>query len=230
VWMNYLWDMKKYIWCLILTLCHIHFSFGQIFHFDEDSTVLIKDVSQSPAHWYLEIFNDIGIDTTLRWKCHYSNVPAQWNANFDDQNMFYPTVLSGDSADFILYSGLSFPQKLIIGVTLNGTPGIGTYYFDIYNPETPDQFVTIQYHFIVSQSSTELGEIYSSIGFQRIGDYILFSPQLLGQPLKVLDFGGKVVYEGIIASNLRISKSSEGLIFWVLNNENPIIFKEISQY
>ena len=38
----------------------------------------------------MEIFNDIGIDTTLRWKCHYSNVPAQWNANFDDQNMFYP--------------------------------------------------------------------------------------------------------------------------------------------
>ena len=157
-------------------------------------------------------------------------MPAQWNANFDDQNMFYPTVLSGDSADFILYSGLSFPQKLIIGVTFNGTPGIGTYYFDIYNPETPDQFVTIQYHFIVSQASTELGEIYSSIGFQRIGDHILFSPQLLGQPLKVLDFGGKVVYEGIIASNLRIPKSSEGLIFWVLNNETPIVFKEISQY
>ena len=45
--MNYLWDMKKNIWCLILTLCHIHFSFGQIFHFDEDSTVLIKDVKSN---------------------------------------------------------------------------------------------------------------------------------------------------------------------------------------
>lgn len=213
-------------------LCILLFSpltlIGQVFHFDQDSTALIKDVTQSPAHWYLEIFNDTGVDTTLRWKCHYSNIPSQWNCNFDDQNMFYPTVLDGDSADFTLYSGLSFPQKLIIGAAFNSTPGVGSYFFDIYDPETPNDFVTIEYHYIVGQAS--LSDLSTDIGFSREGGEVMFSSHLIGESVKVFDFLGKCIYEGRITERLYIPTNASGLVYWIMNKEHPIVFKEISQF
>ena len=197
---------------------------GQIFHFDQDSTALIKDVTQSPAHWYLEIFNDIGVDTTLRWKCHYSNIPSQWNCNFDDQNMFHPTVLDGDSTDFTLFSGLSFPQKLIIGAAFNSTPGVGSYFFDIYDPETPNDLVTIEYHYIVGQASITEESSYSLIN--RTADRVSFSTDYIGNEIMITTFSGKLIYKGKIESELVLPIPPEGLIYNLVSNKNHIVIKE----
>src|SRR5690606_29174079 len=59
-------------------------------------------------------------------------------------------VLDGDSADFTLFGAPEYPQKLIIGATLNNTPGHGYVYFDIYDPHTPEDVQTISYEFIIS--------------------------------------------------------------------------------
>lgn len=197
---------------------------GQVFHFNQDSTALIKDVTQSPAHWYLEIFNDIGVDTTLRWKCHYSNIPSQWNCNFDDQNMFHPTVLDGDSADFTLFSGLSFPQKLIIGAAFNSTPGVGSYFFDIYDPETPNDIVTIEYHYIVGQAS--LTEKSPNSMINRKGDRVSFSADYIGNEILITTFSGRLIYSGEVEQELFLPIPPEGLIYRLVKGRNNIVIKE----
>lgn len=205
---------------LLCFLVMLTTSYGQLFHFDQDSVALVKNTDQSPAHWYLEIISDCATDTTLRWKAHFVNIPAQWNINFDDQNMFYTTVLDGDSADFTLYSGLSFPQKLIIGAEFNGTPGDGSILFDIYDPDTPQDFVTIEYHYIVGQAS--LDELGSGSLIYRKGDYLYFAPQLEGGTLQIINIDGSVIAELTIESSLKLPPL-KGEVFYRAINENIIL-------
>lgn len=131
---------------------------AQAFSFVDTSTILVKTTDESPAHWYLEIYNEVGVDTTLRWKAWFDpNMPPQWVITFDDQNNFYNPVSDGDSADFTLYAAPTFPQKLIIGGILNNTPGTASAYFDIYDPADPSYVQTIEYRFIISMGSGTWG-------------------------------------------------------------------------
>lgn len=198
---------------------------AQVFHFDQDSTALIKNVNQSPAHWYLEIFNDVGVDTTLRWKCHFVNIPAQWNANFDDQDNFHPTVNDGDSSDFTLYSGLSLPQKLIIGAAFNGTPGVGSYLFDIYDPYTPQDVTEIEYHYIVGQAG--LGEHHLEGSITRKGKLVNFDITLQGKEMLICTFSGKTLYRGIVPSSIDMPLTEEGLIYRIADNKRVLVIKEL---
>lgn len=215
--------MKKQL-LLFFTLC-LSSGWAQVFHFDQDSTALIKNVNQSPAHWYLEIFNDVGVDTTLRWKCHYVNIPSQWDANFDDQNVLHPVVNDGDSSDFILYSGLSLPQKLIIGAAFNGTPGVGSYLFDIYDPYTPTDITTIEYHYIVGQA--DLNEIGSSQWLKRNGDLLIFDESIVGNQIVICTFLGKTVFHGEVPQMLELPVNREGLIYRVEDKKHTLILKEV---
>lgn len=141
--------MRKTILFAVLCLIQLHTA-AQLFYFEDTSAVLIKTVNQSPAHWYLEILTDSPTDTTLRWKAHFVSVPAAWQINFDDQTTNHSSVEDGDSADFVLFGSPEYPQKLIIGATLNNTPGHGFVYFDIYDPFTPQDVQTISYEFIIT--------------------------------------------------------------------------------
>ena len=143
---------------LALAIVFSSFAFGQAFHFDLTERTLIKTTDQSPAHWYLEIFNDVNVDTTLRWKTSFTNVPPEWVITFDDQNTMYNPVNDGDSADFTLYAAPAFPQKLIIGAFLNGTPGHGITYFDVYDPADPSTSETIFFEFVVTPVGLEVIE------------------------------------------------------------------------
>ena len=135
-------------------------SFGQTFHVADTSALIIKTTSQSPAHWYIEVFSDLTVDTSLRWKAtHFDNVPAQWEILMDDQTNSYSSVQVGDSADFILLANQPFAKKLIIGAMLNGTPGHGICYFDIYDPENLTFVQTISYEFIVTASTNGLSDL-----------------------------------------------------------------------
>lgn len=200
-------------------------TWSQVFHFDQDSTALIKNVNQSPAHWYLEIFNDAGIDTTLRWKCQYSNIPPQWDANFDDQNTFHAVVNDGDSSDFTLYSGLTFPQKLIIGAAFNGTPGVGSYFFDIYDPYTPNDITTIEYHYIVGQAL--LGEQQMDLEVKREGINVFFNQSIHGKEMVICTFSGKTLFQGSVPEMLELPLNREGLIYKVIDGQRTLVLKEI---
>lgn len=132
---------------LLFGMVNLH---AQVFHFNDSSTTLIKTTDQTPAHWYLEIENDCGTDTMLRWKSHFVNCPPEWEINFDTQGGYFFPVLDGDSADFILQDTLDSPQKLIIGNHTNNTPGHGSVFFDIYDPNFPGYVTTIEYEFIIT--------------------------------------------------------------------------------
>ena len=191
-------------------ICIISFLFAgfsvksQAFSFDDTVTVLVKTTNESPAHWYLEIFNDVSIDTTLRWKAVYGpTLPPEWDFNFDDQSQNYFPVLDGDSADFVLLANPLFPQKLIIGGHLNNTPGNGSIYFEIYDPNDLSTLVTIEYRFIVSQGAASLSDLDSDENwFFQNGRTITLENELIGAKLELIDASGKRIYTTSIEENI----------------------------
>lgn len=200
--------------------------FGQVFSFNNISTTLVKTVDQSPAHWYLEIFNEVGVDTTLRWKASFSNIPAAWVVNFDDEDVFYPVVEHGDSADFTLFSGLALPQKLIIGAAFNGVPGAGSIYFDIYDPNNPSEVTTIEYRYIVSASTAQLTENDLGLLYSRKGNQFIFSESLAGQALVVYDQGGRAILrEPIRTGVMEFDAFTPGNVYYLVVEHNGMCFQ-----
>lgn len=154
---QYLRTMKKWIVVLFCFAYSWHAD-AQVFHFVENEYTFNKTTDNSPVHWYFEIFNDAGVDTVLRWKTHFNTIPSQWIVNFDDQTNSLNSIHDGDSADFVLQSGLSFPQKLIIGVNTANTVGNGSIEFEIYDPNAPTFRDTIIFYFNISQGTAGLLE------------------------------------------------------------------------
>jgi hypothetical protein len=197
---------------------------SQAFSFDDTVTVLIKTTNESPAHWYLEIFNNVSVDTTLRWKAVYgSTLPQEWDFNFDDQYQNYFPVLDGDSADFVLLANPLFPQKLIIGGHLNNTPGNGSIYFEIYDPNDLSTLVTIEYRFIVSQGSASISDLDSDENwFTQSGRSFTFPEAILGNEIVLYNLAGSRVYSINIESDALLLPSNlePGVYFLTMKSEN----------
>ena len=194
----------KFLSVICFLLIGIH-SNAQAFSFVDTSTVLVKTTDESPAHWYIEIFNDVAVDTTLRWKASFDpNLPPQWVITFDDQNNFYNPVNDGDSADFTLYAAPSFPQKLIIGGILNNTAGTASVYFDIYDPADPSFIQTIEYRFIISMGSGTWGTeelTEEEQWFTQSGRTFIFSEEFNSNTIILYDVLGSKIQECSIESN-----------------------------
>ncbi len=187
---------------------------AQTHHFNNTSTTLIKTTDESPAHWYIEIFNDVAVDTTLRWKCFFENVPTQWQITFDDQDNFYPNVSDGDSADFTLMAAPQFPQKLIIGAILNNTPASATVHFEIYNPIIPNIKDTISYIFIISQGNLGLDDFKNKNVAQFTEQYLVITNDILTDFL-VLDATGRELMQVMQSDKLDLSSLKKGEVFYL---------------
>lgn len=202
-------------------------SFGQAFYFNSTSTTLIKNTNQSPAHWYIEIFSNEAVDTTLRWKASFSNIPTQWNINFDNQDVYHPVVNDGDSADFTLFTGMTFPQKLIIGAELYDTPGSGSVYFDIYDPNDPGNVTQIEYRFIVSAAGlSDLED--EGITLNKInGNFILTTEHPINFQMISLD--GKVLIDETVNDKFVIDakKFTESKVLIAITYQNKIYSDKI---
>ena len=186
--------MRKLL--IILILAPV-FSFAQTFHIDDSVIFIVKDLSASTAvHEYSEIFNDVGVDTTLRWQVEYVNIPAAWDINFDNQDSAHFNVMDGDSADFTLQSGLTFPQKLIIGATLNGTTGTGRIVFTIFDPNFPAYKRTLTFRFTVTGTS-ELNESDPFNGNLTIAENMLTVQNMSEFEFRILDVSGKQVMKEV---------------------------------
>lgn len=178
-------------------LIMLSFSFSgltQIFYFDDTETTLIKDTDQSPAHWYIEIFPNTPVDSVLRWKSDFVNIPSEWSINLDCQTALFPVVEHNDSADFVLWSQPFVPQKLIIGATLNDTPGNGTVYFDIYDPYNPQVSERIAFHFIISLGDNNSLEesVLSSVLEMKNG--MLYNISNTDLSCSIFDSQGKTIH------------------------------------
>jgi hypothetical protein len=180
-------------------------SLGQVFHVSDTSALIIKNTNQSPAHWYIEVFSDIATDTSLRWKAtHFDNVPPEWEILMDDQSASYSNVQVGDSADFDLPANQPFARKLIIGAVLNGTPGHGICYFDIYDPDNLSFVQTISYEFIVTDQVSGMMELNDN-SFLRYEDGFLKVKDGREANFVVYDLGGKIVFENKLINKLKVS-------------------------
>ncbi|MFK7785667.1 MAG: T9SS type A sorting domain-containing protein [Crocinitomicaceae bacterium] len=198
---------------------------AQAFSFVDVSTDLVKTTDQSPAHWYLEIFNDVAVDTTMRWKAVFgSSLPPQWEITFDDQDNFHQPVNDGDSADFTLLAAPPFPQKLIIGAILNNTPGNASVYFDIYDPADPSYVQTIEYRFIISMGSGTMGaeELTEEKWFTQAGRTFTFTEEFNSNEISLYDASGKCIYTSRIQSNSIIvpSQVTNGIYFIRMRHGN----------
>lgn len=196
---------------------------SQAFHFDYHSRTLIKTTNQSPAHWYIEIFNDSGVDTTLRWKSRFVDVPVEWNMSLDDQNVYHSNLQDNDSSNFTLYSGLTIPQKLIIGATLNDTPGDGYVYFDVYDPNDPGNFETIYFRFIITEEIAGQLENESNTWINQIDDSFEFDEVMVGEELNIFNSIGQKIFSGKIEPKMNFSSLDfKGQVFFLTENNGEL--------
>ena len=217
--------MKAFFLLIALTFVN-NLSHAQAFHFDLTERILIKTVVQSPAHWYLEIYNDVAIDTTLRWKTSFSNIPAQWDINFDDQNTNHVFVQSGDSADFTLYAGPVDPQKLIIGAEFNGISGEGSTFFDVYDPEDLSTSVTIRFKFIVSPLG--ITEQQADAWITQKGSLFEFGSEIIGNQMQLVSLDGRTIYDGKVESTVDFSSlDTEEVVILVIDTDEGAYTRKI---
>jgi hypothetical protein len=214
----------------LVVFCFLSVSIGswsQVFHIDDTSTTLIKTTSQSPAHWYIQVYSDVAVDTSLRWKAtHFDNVPIQWVISMDDQTQSHSNVQVGDSADFLLEANQAFAKKLIIGAMLNGTPGHGICYFDVFDPDNRSVVKTISYEFIVTQSTNGLLDLNEE-SFLEWKDGSLCVKNGEEATFEVVDLAGKIVFEKELKNKLKIADLPKNnyLIIQVLLESKVAIIK-----
>jgi hypothetical protein len=220
--------MKRLKYLLIIFILLGKVANAQVFHFVNTHTVLIKDITQSPVHWYLEIYNDLNIEDTLRWKAHFVNCPPQWDINFDTQSGYWYPVLDGDSADFELMDSLDFPQKLIIGNATNLTPGHGSVFFDIYDPQNPTNLVTIEFEFIITPVGAGVEDEDLEIPFKILGDQIEFYGKR-GLDYSIVSSIGQVMQQGNSQNGTcTLSGFSPGIYYlWVDLGKKQVVRKFI---
>ncbi len=214
---------------------HLIFSIGlllsfssraQVFHVSDTSALLVKTTSQSPAHWYIEVFSDASVDTMLRWKAtHFDNIPPEWEILMDDQTVSHSNVQVGDSADFNLLANQPFATKLIIGGMLNGTPGHGICYFDIYDPYNPSVFQTISYEFIVTPTTNGIADLNDE-SFLEWKDGFLKVKDERDADFEVFDLSGKSVVKSKLINKFETSSLPKNQLLIIkvkLDNKQAII-------
>lgn len=210
-------------------LCFLQAS-AQVFHVDDTSALLIKTTSQSPAHWYIEVISDLSVDTSLRWKAvDFQNVPSEWEISMDDQTNSYSDVQVGDSADFDFPANQTFPKKLIIGAMLNGTPGHGICYFDIYDPDNASVRQTISYEFIVTQATNSLPDLPED-SFVKFADGYLWVTNDRCANFSVYDSNGGLILENKLINkfNIDLLPKNQLSIIQVILEDKIIILKIIN--
>ena len=211
--------MKKIFTAAFLSITSL--VIGQNFHVVNTTTTLTKTTDQSPAHWYIEVYNDVDPDSLLlRWKASFSNIPTGWQIDLDDQDNYTSDIQDNDSADFYLHAGLSFPQKLIIGATLNNTVGIGSVFFDLYEPSNASNVVQIEYHFIVTQSTLGIFELSDDSWLTQKGSLFIFNDDAIGHQLTIYSTEGKTLFSGIIEKEMDFEAiKNAGIVYFLQENK-----------
>lgn len=151
---------------------------AQSFSMIDSLLVLTKTTNFGSVHGYLEVLNNRADTLPMRWVAHKpAACPSQWQFNFDEQNQNYPDVENGDSADFELYTGLSFPQKMIIGLTHNGVADTQAISFTLFRRDSTADSARITYLFRIAQGQVDTNDTASAV------------PQVTSSPLYLVRNG-----------------------------------------
>ncbi|MDF3028108.1 MAG: hypothetical protein K0S23_2415 [Fluviicola sp.] len=212
---------------LILAAFSLGFqSLGQVFHVSDTSALIVKTTNQSPAHWYVEVFSDSSVDTVLRWKAtHFDNVPPEWEIGMDDQTASYSNIQVGDSADFNLPANQPFAKKLIIGAILNGTPGHGICYFDVYDPNNLSFVQTISYEFIITSPVNGMMELNEDSFLEFEGGYLKVKNRQEAR-FELYDLSGNLLLENKLTNTFDVCFLPGGQLYLIkvrLNSKEAIV-------
>ncbi|MCT4560879.1 MAG: hypothetical protein N4A41_05830 [Crocinitomicaceae bacterium] len=203
---------------LLVSLTAVSTAFSQLFTLSDSLYTFQKNTSQSPIHWYVEINNLSGVDTTLRWKANFSHIPAEWVVNFDTQTLNTTPVQHLDSADFTLLGSSNPPQKLIIGVDLQNKVANGNIYFNLYNPATYSDSSVLTFAF---QITADLEDILESEDYTiQDGKLTLLNKELKIEAINIL---GQKLALPAESSNVFLLPKGEFFLYFRKNGKSTII-------
>ena len=191
---------------------------NSLFYFNENSTTLSINTGQSPAHWYIEIYNSGSSDTTLRWIAHFNRLQPEWKIGFNDQTNNFMEIADGDSADFTLFHNPSSIQRLVISNTLNGAAGRGTVWFDVFDPETPSMRDTIEYVFeVAAGSSTSAAEMEAeALQATQTRFGFLMNKTLQEATCHIYDLQGRLIESNVFSGRRLPLKATEAGHMYIL--------------
>ncbi len=211
--------MKKIIFLFFLILTQL--SYGQSFSFQNKSFTFHRTTNHSPLHWYLSIFSNQETDINLRWKIIDYTVPSEWDLIFNDENEIYSEIGLGDSADFVLFSNLEIPQKLIINAILNDEPGKGVVSFEIFNPLNSVEKDTIHYYFFVTEGTLIVENNSSLNSFIEIANNSIKILNGIDTQFEIYNEVGQLLIRNSSDTSIDLEKLKENNLYFInLKQEN----------
>ena len=151
--------MKKPIFTVIVLVLLTFTLKGQnSFSVNRTTIELVKPSSFFVMYDPVEIRNLTENPLSLRWKRlsnghGQTNPPEAWEIAVQDPSNYYNPATSIDSADFVLLTGDSSISFFILQLFPNSTDGNHTYYYQIHNPENPNEFINLTFIFSVTPVS-----------------------------------------------------------------------------
>ena len=220
----------KNISAFVVSLLCFGLAYGQSCFTIKDTLItLTKTTDFGTVHWYANIQNEIGVDTTLMWKAEFStDFPTEWEINFDDQNQNYVPVQHNDSATFVLY-GQSFPQKLIIGNDHQGKAGYGIATFYVYPIGRFDLSQKTQFEFTINPGSTSIKtmQVGSYIHVKYEADYLVIEGLENGDVINKIGLTGQLIGANTIVNSktaTQIAKTEEPQVITVYRQNKPVFY------
>lgn len=211
--------IKSIIFLIFLILSQL--SYGQSFYFQNKSFTFHRTTDHSPLHWYLSIFSNQETDINLRWKIIDYTVPSEWDLIFNDENEIYNQIQLGDSSDFILFSNLDIPQKLIINAILNNKPGKGVVSFEISNPLNSIEKDTIHYYFFVTEGTLIVENNSSLNSFIEIANNSIKILNGIDTQFEIYNEVGQLLISHSSDTSIDLSELKENNLYFInLKQEN----------
>ena len=150
---------------------------------------------------------------------------------FDDQNAFVNPLNDGDESDFTLYGNPTFPQKLIIGNILNNTAGIGSAYFDVWDPADTSTTETIGFHFIITEGTANLDTEVQTTWYSQANNVLSFRDDLQGAEFELYDTSGKLLRKQTIDGEITLDIHEQVNHFMMrVHSEGVVLKSRVSSY
>jgi hypothetical protein len=130
-------------------------SYSQSFSVNATTVEMIRPSSFFVMYDPIEIRNLTDEELHLRWKRisngHGQNLPPEeWDIAVQDPSDYYNPANALDSADFTLLTGENGISFFILQLFPNDTPGEHLYRYQIYDPENPEDIVSLSFDFTVN--------------------------------------------------------------------------------
>lgn len=215
--------MKKIVTLFSLVLVSFTF-FAQNHSVGVPYKNIVKNTNYGILHEYIQIDNLLNQDFGMRWIADVggkSGCPTGWLIGISDPDSVYTTIISGDSADFILSGTDSVGNKMVISVAHNGLPGDCSVNFRLYELSNPNTITNIGFNITVTPGPVGIDEDVEmkKIGYPNPTKSIYYFNANIKKCI-LYDVLGNLVVERVNVTELDMSNFSNGTYLILLEDEN----------